>query len=624
MKIVLVIPIFDDWESAAMLCALIENAFIALPSYEVTVLLVDDGSFRSDEALRVKRAWTAIRELHILRLRRNMGHQRAIAIGLAWVEQNMPCDYAVVMDGDGEDPPKDIPALLARAAETTSPRIVFAERGRRLEGTVFRVLYLAYRSAHRLITGRGIRFGNFSAIPYAFLRRLTVMSEVWGHYAAAVINARIPYTTVRVDRGSRLTGTTKMNLESLILHGLAAVAVYQTVSVRVLIGSSVLSGLLVLCGVGIVVVRIITGEAFPGGTTTILGICLILICLMTFSSRSALCIYRPCVPPPDERRRPGAGLYLFRGWLRANLSGIRRIKNRRGGIRMNVLVTGGAGYIGSHACKQLCKAGFTPVAYDSLIHGHRSAVRWGPLEVGDIRDEAALDDVFRRYKPAAVLHFAALCYVGESVSQPAPYFETNVAGTIHLLRVMLAHKVKKMVFSSSCATYGIPATLPITEATPQEPVNPYGLTKLIVERVLKTYAEAYGFRAVILRYFNACGADPDGEIGELHDPETHLIPRALIAADQQDAPFELFGTDYPTRDGTCERDYIHVSDLAVAHVAALSYLLDGGSIAAPALNLGTGRGSTNLEVIREIERITGRTVPSASLPAASGRSSGNW
>jgi UDP-arabinose 4-epimerase len=176
-----------------------------------------------------------------------------------------------------------------------------------------------------------------------------------------------------------------------------------------------------------------------------------------------------------------------------------------------------------------------------------------------------------------------------------------------VLRVMLAHGVKKMVFSSSCATYGIPASLPITEATPQEPVNPYGLSKLVVERILKTYAETYGFGAVMLRYFNACGADPDGEIGELHDPETHLIPRALMAADQEGAQLEVFGTDYPTRDGTCERDYIHVTDLATAHVAALHYLLAGG--AATALNLGTGVGSTIFEVIREVEKITGRTVP---------------
>jgi glycosyltransferase involved in cell wall biosynthesis len=284
IRIVLVIPIFDDWESAAMLCALIEKAFIELPAYTVTVVLVDDGSFRSDEAMRVIRTWTAIHEIHVLRLRRNMGHQRAIAIGLAWVQQNMPCDFVVIMDGDGEDLPKDIPALVARCAEAPSGQIVFAERGRRMEGTLFRGLYLAYRSAHRLITGRGIRFGNFSAIPFGFLKRLTVMSEVWGHYAAAVINARIPFATVRVDRGARLAGTTKMNLESLVLHGLAAVAVYQTVSVRVLIGSSLLSALLFLSGLGIVIARAVTGHAFPGGTTTILGICLILICLITFNS----------------------------------------------------------------------------------------------------------------------------------------------------------------------------------------------------------------------------------------------------------------------------------------------------------------------------------------------------
>jgi UDP-arabinose 4-epimerase len=274
---------------------------------------------------------------------------------------------------------------------------------------------------------------------------------------------------------------------------------------------------------------------------------------------------------------------------------------------MNVLVTGGAGYIGSHTCKQLCSEKFHPVVYDSLIRGHRSAVRWGALEVGDIQDEKALDDVFRRYKPEAVLHFAALCYVGESVLQPAAYFETNIAGTLHLLRVMLEHGVKKIVFSSTCATYGIPAQLPTTEATPQKPVNPYGLSKLMVESVLRSYTEAYGFQAVMLRYFNACGADPGGEVGELHDPETHLIPRALMAAAGQAEQLEVFGTDYPTHDGTCIRDYIHVSDLAIAHVAAFHYLLDGGRTTA--LNLGTGHGFTVHEVIRAVEEATGRKVP---------------
>ena len=283
---------------------------------------------------------------------------------------------------------------------------------------------------------------------------------------------------------------------------------------------------------------------------------------------------------------------------------------------MNVLVTGGAGYIGSHTCKQLRATGLHPVVYDSLTRGHRSAVKWGELEVGDIRDEAALHDVFRRYKPEAVLHFAALCYVGESVQQPAPYFETNVAGTTCLLRVMAEHGVKRIVYSSSCATYGVPASPPIRETTPQQPVNPYGMSKLMVEQILRTYSESYGLQAVMLRYFNACGADPDGEIGEIHDPETHLIPRTLMAACGEIDRFEVFGTDYPSRDGTCIRDFIHVSDLAIAHVAALGYLREGG--ATTAVNLGTGSGSTVREVIRAVEEITGRRVPIRECPRRPG------
>jgi polyisoprenyl-phosphate glycosyltransferase len=284
MNIVLIIPIFDDWESAVLLCDLIDSTFQEDRSHRVTIVFVDDGSLAPDKALRTKHAWSAIHDIHVLRLRRNVGHQRAIAIGLAYVEKSQPCDAVVVMDGDGEDLPRDIPALLARMKDKPTGQIVFAERGRRPEGRVFRVFYFVYRVVHRILTGRGIRFGNFSAIPFDLVRRLTVVSEIWAHYAAAVINGKIPYTAVRVDRGRRLTGTTKMNLESLILHGLMAVAVYQTVSVRVLMGSALLSGILFLLALGIVLTPNTASTASPGWTPIMLGICLIMICVITLSS----------------------------------------------------------------------------------------------------------------------------------------------------------------------------------------------------------------------------------------------------------------------------------------------------------------------------------------------------
>lgn len=283
---------------------------------------------------------------------------------------------------------------------------------------------------------------------------------------------------------------------------------------------------------------------------------------------------------------------------------------------MNILVTVGAGYIGSHVCKALSAAGFQPVVYDSLVRGHRAAVKWGALEVGDIRDVSCLTAVFRRYQPEAVLHFAASCYVGESMLQPADYFETNLTGSIQLLRVMLEQGVKNIVFSSSCATYEVPAEIPIRETTPRNPVNPYGWSKLMVERVLSTYSEAYGLRAMMLRYFNAAGADPGGEIGERHNPETHLIPRAIMATRGEIERLEVFGTDYPTPDGTCVRDYVHVTDLAAAHVAALHYLLNGSPTAA--LNLGTGRGYSVKEVIKTVEQVTGRKVPVNYCPPRPG------
>jgi UDP-glucose-4-epimerase GalE len=274
--------------------------------------------------------------------------------------------------------------------------------------------------------------------------------------------------------------------------------------------------------------------------------------------------------------------------------------------KKHILVTGGAGYIGSHTAKALAARGFTPVVYDNLVYGHRWAVQWGPFVEGDIRDRARLVETLRRYDIFAVLHFAAFAYVGESIKSPALYFDNNVTGSLSLLDAVLEAGIHHFVFSSSCATYGIPDRMPISEDTPQSPINPYGETKMIVERALRWYGAAHGISWAALRYFNAAGADPDGQLGELHVPETHLIPLVLRAA-LTDIAFDVFGDDYPTRDGTCVRDYIHVSDLADAHVLALEYLMNGGP--SVALNLGTGYGYTVREVIQSAQAITGREVP---------------
>lgn len=281
-----------------------------------------------------------------------------------------------------------------------------------------------------------------------------------------------------------------------------------------------------------------------------------------------------------------------------------------------ILVTGGAGYIGSHACKALANDGFIPIAFDNLALGHRDAVRWGPLVEADIRDEAAVAKAIRQHAVQAVIHFAAFAYVGESVEAPAKYYRNNVGGTLSLLDACRGEGVDKLVFSSSCATYGVPDVLPITEAAPQRPINPYGRTKLVVEQVLADYAHAYGMRYIALRYFNAAGADPEGEIGERHDPETHLIPLALLAAAGRRDALEVFGDDYDTPDGTCIRDYIHVTDLARAHVLALRHLLDEGECLA--LNLGSGTGNSIREVIDSVERVTGRRVPHVIRPRRPG------
>ena len=272
-----------------------------------------------------------------------------------------------------------------------------------------------------------------------------------------------------------------------------------------------------------------------------------------------------------------------------------------------ILVTGGAGYVGSHACKALAQAGYRPVVYDNLSRGHREAVRWGPLVEGDLRDSARLAAAFRTHRVAAVMHFAAFAYVGESVADPAAYYANNVGGTISLLAQMRNAGVDRLVFSSTCAIYGVPQTVPIREDARVAPVNPYGETKLAVERMLHAYSAAYGLRYAALRYFNAAGADPDGEIGENHEPETHLIPLVLRAALGRGGPIEIYGADYPTPDGTAVRDYIHVTDLADAHVRALADLAAGGD--SVALNLGTGSGASVREVIAAVERVAGRPVP---------------
>ncbi len=281
-----------------------------------------------------------------------------------------------------------------------------------------------------------------------------------------------------------------------------------------------------------------------------------------------------------------------------------------------VLVTGGAGFIGSHICKALSHSGFIPVAYDNLSTGHADAVRWGPLIEADIADGGALRAAFDRFAPDCVIHCAANAYVGESVANPQKYYRNNVVAGLSLLDACLSAGIGRIVFSSSCATYGIPEQLPIREDSMQAPVNPYGRTKLIFEMALEDYAEAYGLNFVALRYFNAAGADPDGELAERHEPETHLIPRALLAAAGRLDRLEIFGQDYPTDDGTCIRDYIHVSDLADAHVAALRHLANGGRTLR--LNLGSGQGTSIDEVLQAIGRVTGRRVPVTFKPRRPG------
>ena len=272
---------------------------------------------------------------------------------------------------------------------------------------------------------------------------------------------------------------------------------------------------------------------------------------------------------------------------------------------MRVLVAGGAGYIGSHTCKALAQAGHVPIVYDNLHTGHAWAVKWGAFEQGDINDSAALDAAMRRHRPDAIINFAALAYVGESNKEPTLYYRNNVAGMLTLLEAMRANDVGTIVFSSSCATYGIPERLPIVEGLPQAPISPYGRSKLMGEHILRDACVAHGVAAIALRYFNAAGADGDGEVGEEHDPETHLIPLVLQAAAGMRPDIAIFGTDYDTPDKTCIRDYIHVTDLAAAHVAALSACKPGQFAA---YNLGAGHGVSINDVISRARTITGRPI----------------
>lgn len=281
---------------------------------------------------------------------------------------------------------------------------------------------------------------------------------------------------------------------------------------------------------------------------------------------------------------------------------------------MAVLVVGGAGYIGSHAARSLWRDGYDVIVYDNLSTGHEFLAAGFELIVGDIADGAQLAHALKRTD--AIMHFAAHAYVGESVENPRKYFQNNVQSALTLLNSAMDAGVRRFVFSSSCAVYGTPPKIPITEDTPRQPVNPYGTSKLFFENALEAYAGAYGMRFASLRYFNAAGADESGQIGELHDPETHLIPLALAAASGNGPELRIFGSDYPTPDGTCIRDYIHVNDLAEAHVLALRHLSNGG--ASLAVNLGTGEGHSVKQVLEAVRQVTGNTVPFQVGPRRAG------
>ena len=273
----------------------------------------------------------------------------------------------------------------------------------------------------------------------------------------------------------------------------------------------------------------------------------------------------------------------------------------------DILVIGGAGYIGSYMCKYLAKHGYNPIVFDNLIYGHRQAVKWGPFIKASMSDSNLLGEIFEKYEIVAVMHFAAFCYVGESVTEPAKYYRNNVSETINLLQIMIEKRVSNFIFSSTCATYGEPMEIPITEEHPQNPINPYGKSKLMVEQILDDFKNAYGLQSISLRYFNATGADPDGELGEDHRPEPHLIPLILQTALGQRETINIFGDDYQTKDGTCIRDYIHIADLAQAHLLALERLLNGFD--GERYNLGNGDGYSVKEVIEVARQVTGKQIP---------------
>jgi UDP-arabinose 4-epimerase len=273
----------------------------------------------------------------------------------------------------------------------------------------------------------------------------------------------------------------------------------------------------------------------------------------------------------------------------------------------NILITGGAGYIGSHVCKMLAKEGYTPITYDNLSNGNREAVQWGPFEEGDILDQDKLLRVLNKYRPSAVMHFAAFAYVGESIINPKKYYRNNVIGTLNVAECMLKQSINNLIFSSSCATFGVPSTMPINETNIQSPINPYGRSKVASEYIIKDFCSAHGLRSVILRYFNAAGADKDLEIGESHSPETHLIPLLFDACVGVTNKFDLYGDDYDTFDGTCIRDYIHVTDLANAHILAYKKLKQDSKTAS--YNLGNGKGFSVKQVIDMVEKVTGLVVP---------------
>ncbi len=282
----------------------------------------------------------------------------------------------------------------------------------------------------------------------------------------------------------------------------------------------------------------------------------------------------------------------------------------------NILVTGGAGYIGSHACKALSRAGYVPVTFDNLITGWQDAVKFGPFEKGDLLDRARLDQVFAQYKPAAVMHFAALSQVGEAMSEPGKYWSNNVTGSLNLIEAAVAAECLNFVFSSTCATYGEHDNVVLDEDTLQMPLNAYGASKRAIEDILRDFEAAHGLNHVVFRYFNVAGADPDGEIGEFHRPETHLVPLMLDAIDGKRDSLTVFGTDYDTPDGTCIRDYVHVCDLVDAHVLGLGWLEQGKG--SRVFNLGTGSGFSVMEVIEKSKSVTNRPVPYTVGPRRAG------